>query len=292
MNMNVCSMQKGLFLFLAFGITSIAQGQNLAHYLSIHKSIRTAQLDTARLGLSNQFASLLEEAFTENGCTRESLKPLEGHLGIATAGEGEEFFAIITWNVELTNKMQAYDGIVVWNESQHVQRVIRLHAEPSDEASKAISNSERYSAENWPGAVYYNAVLTYKGKKPIYTLLGWDGADDIRNRKVIEPLTIQNDEVKFGAPVILSGMGTTKRIILEYAEEVSVLLKWRPDMEMIVMDHLSPPQQFLQGQTSFYGPDMTYDALTWDKNKWVLLENIEVRDLDQTKPWIKPTPVQ
>ena len=78
----------------------------------------------------------------------------------------------------------------------------------------------------------------------------------------------------------LSGTRSTKRYILEYSDQVSAILQWREDLGMIVMDHLSPPSSDLEGQTSFYGPDMSYDGFIWKKNHWVLQEDVDVRDPD------------
>jgi hypothetical protein len=59
-------------------------------------------------------------------------------------------------------------------------------------------------------------------------------------------------------------------------------------MQMIVMDHLSPSDETLEGYTAFYGPDFTYDGFAWHRNHWVLKENIEVRDTELNTPWNNP----
>ena len=136
--------------------------------------------------------------------------------------------------------------------------------------------------------MYYEVLLQHQGNRPVYTLLGWDGADNIRTRKVVETLSISGSKLKFGVPIISAGRSSTKRYILEYSDQVSAILQWREDLGMIVMDHLSPPSSDLEGQTSFYGPDMSYDGFIWKKNHWVLQEDVDVRDPDLQAPWNNP----
>jgi hypothetical protein len=135
---------------------------------------------------------------------------------------------------------------------------------------------KRFAADAWPGAVYYQAVLTYERRAPVYTLLGWDGADGLTTRKVVEVLELHGGQLRFGAPRIEARGATQRRLVLEYGDALSVLL--RHDGERIVMDHLSPRSADVKGVAALYGPDMTYDALEWDGKRWNLRENVDVRD--------------
>jgi hypothetical protein len=42
----------------------------------------------------------------------------------------------------------------------------------------------------------------------------------------------------------------------------------------IIFDHLSPESQSMEGFREFYVPDMSYDALKFANNKWVLEEDV------------------
>jgi hypothetical protein len=44
----------------------------------------------------------------------------------------------------------------------------------------------------------------------------------------------------------------------------------------------------MEGFTAVYGPDFTYDGFIWQRNHWVLKNNIEVRDADLKTPWNNP----
>jgi hypothetical protein len=209
-------------------------------------------------------------------------------MGFASAGDGKERLAVVSWNVELNNQTNAYGAVVVFSGKKNEQAVQALRFKRSTTLRPTLDEKSRYTAKEWPGAVYYEVLLQHQGSRPVYTLLGWDGADNIRTRKVVETLSISGSKLKFGVPIISAGRGSTKRYILEYSDQVSAILQWREDLDMIVMDHLSPPSPDLEGQTAFYGPDMSYDGFVWKKNHWVLEEDVDVRDPNLQAPWNNP----
>lgn len=95
-------------------------------------------------------------------------------------------------------------------------------------------NDEIYSPEEqklsdtcWFGAVYYELITSKYENITYYTLLGWDGKDIYSKRKVIEPVTFKHNSGRpvFGASVFYK-MKTLKRMIFEYAPDVSFNLKY------------------------------------------------------------------
>ncbi|MBA7588034.1 hypothetical protein ES708_30082 [subsurface metagenome] len=65
-------------------------------------------------------------------------------------------------------------------------------------------------------------------------------------------------------------------IEFEYNEKAVMSLRYNKDAKMIVFDHLSPSNASLQGNYEFYGPDFSYDGLTFEKGIWVHYENIVI----------------
>ena len=55
-------------------------------------------------------------------------------------------------------------------------------------------------------------------------------------------------------------------------------VKWNERMKMIVFDHLSPSQPSLAGNYEYYGPDFSYDGFRFEKDAWVLVEQIDMRN--------------
>ena len=281
------SLSIGLLCTLGWGATSIAQGE-LEAFVERYAEIQQASTDAERLALSDQLSAALVDHWSSHPLEEEANELLGGVMGFASAGSGKERLAVVSWNVELKNQTHAYGAVVVFADKKGEQVAQPLRFKPATTLRPTLDVKSRYTAKEWPGAVYYEVLLQHQGNRPVYTLLGWDGADNIRTRKVVETLLISGSKLKFGVPIISAGRSSTKRYILEYSDQVSAILQWREDLGMIVMDHLSPPSPDLEGQTSFYGPDMSYDGFVWKKNHWVLQEDVDVRDPDLQAPWNNP----
>ena len=287
-NFRVVTMM-GLFL----ASQGILQGQSdgetaLNDFVEQYRALQGISNDEAKIAASEALQASMVAYWAVEPMNLKIFAPLGETMGFAHAGSGDERFTVITWNVELRNQSQAYGGLMVFEGRKGEQHVEPLRFKKPNALRTSLDEKARFTANDWPGAVYYEALLRYQGSKPVYTLLGWDGADNIRTRKIIETVSVSGSKVKFGIPILLVDRGTNKRHILEYSDQVSAMLKWRPDMEMIVMDHLSPPRPELAGQTSFYGPDMSYDGFSWKKNRWVLEQDIDVRDPEVSGPWNNP----
>lgn len=277
----------GLLCILGWGTASIAQGE-LEAFVERYAEIQQARSDAERLALSDQLSKALVSHWSSHPLEEEAGEILGDVMGYASAGSGKERLAVVSWNVELNNQTNAYGAVVVFSGKRNEQTVQTLRFKRSTTLRPTLDEKSRYTAKEWPGAVYYEVLLKHQGNRPVYTLLGWDGADNIRTRKVIETLSVSGTKLKFGVPIISAGRGSTKRFILEYSDQVSATLQWREDLDMIVMDHLSPPSPDLEGQTAFYGPDMSYDGFVWKKSHWVLEEDVDVRDPSLQAPWNNP----
>jgi len=287
------NIRMAVLVGLSLTAQGIANGQSdaettLNDFVEQYRSLQGLSNDEARLAASEALQTSMVAYWSVEPMDPAVFAPLSKSMGFAHAGEGDERFVVISWNVELRSQSQAYGGLMVFIDRKGAQRVEPLQFKKPTSLRASLDEKARFTSKDWPGAVYYEALLRHQGNKPVYTLLGWDGADNIRTRKIIETVSLSGSKMKFGIPILSVDRGTTKRHILEYSDQVSAMLKWRPDMEMIVMDHLSPPRPELVGQTSYYGPDMSYDGFAWKKNRWVLEQDIDLRDPDVSGPWNNP----
>ena len=185
---------------------------------------------------------------------------------------------IINWNVPLSNGEHLYFGCVWYHSfSEEMFFTIPLkdmNREPDKWDSRFFSNDE------WPGALYYEIIPVYKRNKKItdtYTLLGWDGRDNMTNAKVLDVMKIMGDDkLRFGENIFESPTGLKKRLIFEYADEVSASFKYYPKKKCIVMDHLSPKNPIMTGVFADYGPDGTYDLYQLEKGIWKWYKKIDI----------------
>ena len=97
--------------------------------------------------------------------------------------------------------------------------------------------------------------------------------------KVVDALVvINNSQARFGKSVFQSERVVDKRLVFEYAASTNMMLRYDKNSESIVMDHLAPPNNTFKDNFRFYGPDFSYDAYIYDKGKWVLNKDIDVRN--------------
>jgi hypothetical protein len=287
---NLAGMSRLIFFgFLLCGWISSAAQDALDIQLA-YDTLRTAETDEERREAHEELKQHWRDAL-DAGNWLDARADLLTDLAIVDGGIKDDRIRVITWNVEWSNRTQGYGGFVLWpdDEALHGYEWVELeHSEQSD----VRDVTKRFRAEDWSGAIYYEVLVTFDRKQPVYTLLGWDGADGVVTRKIVEGLTVQGGRVRLGDRRFptKSGLDGASRYVLEYRDDAMVSLRFEPGEDRIVFDHLSPTKPNLNGQTAFYGPDLTYDALVWKKNQWLLQSQVTVTDPTLNGPYRAPLP--
>ncbi len=195
-------------------------------------------------------------------------------------------FRLITWNIPDDEGGHRYEGmLLVRNGKRQTLYELRDQTNGIGSPEKAELGPER-----WYGALYYQVVPVKKGGKTYYTLLGWKGYSRSETRKVVEVLTLRGGKPRFGAP-IFGGDGRLKpmRQVYAFSFQSSMMLRHEPEQDRIVMDHLAPARADMEGTAAFLGPDLSYDALVWEKGAWQLRRDIDARDTRKDgKPYQAP----
>lgn len=194
----------------------------------------------------------------------------------------DKMFRIITWNLPKNDGKHLYYGFIQqwYKKKKDDKQEYRLHA--LTDVSETLKNSpETYvgSASKWFGMLYYSLIDC----KDYWILLGWDGNEKLIQRKFIDVLYFKsNGEPVFGKDVFKIPKKNPKRIMFQYSTEVVMTLRYEPKKNAIVFSHLSPESDdpYLKEQYQFYGPDGSFDAFVRDKNKWKLVEDIDIRNSD------------
>lgn len=194
-------------------------------------------------------------------------------------------FRLFTWNLPRQDGSHLYKGLLL----ARTDRGPVLH-ELKDQTSRITSPEvPELSAERWYGALYYEVVPVKKGRRELYTLLGWKGYSRTETRKVIEVLSFKGGKPRFGAPLFGRGKLKAMRKVYGYSYQATMSLRYDPQLQAIVMDHLSPSRADMKDQWAFYGPDMTHDAYFWHKGEWWFGADIDLRDPQRTnKPFKAP----
>jgi hypothetical protein len=180
----------------------------------------------------------------------------------------DKAFRIFNWEVTMSNIMKHYVGAI-----QMPQSSLKLYPlfDYTEQMGKGAEDSILTNGK-WFGALYYNITpIEFQGKK-IYTLYGLNTTGAISNKKVLDPLYVDEKGIIFGAPVF--GVASTNyprqrinRFILEYKKDVQATLHWDKDRKMIVFDKLvsqvnDPSRKYT------YVPSGQYDGLRWSDDTW------------------------
>jgi len=288
MNLKLSGILIVLLLLCAPFSSSFAQTSLSSQISTLFENLRKASNDDERFILHNELKILVRETLADSS---ESLSDLfaQWPAGIATAGRGNELVTVISWNSERQDRTQDYGAFVIYGfdksgQFENLKWTELIHdrnEDPKDE-------SRSYRVDDWPGAIYYDLILTHDGKTPVYTLLGWEGGNGQITRKIMETMIISNDLIRIGVPYLNRPEGIRKRHVLEYSDALQATLRYEPDNNRIVLDRLAPSDPSLAGATAFYGPTMAYDAYVWKGGKWEFSSNITVRnskDKERNRPY-------
>lgn len=209
-------------------------------------------------------------------------------------------FRIITWNILKEDQTHAFFGFIQVNNLKTVktgflkkETTSQYEVFPLADKSASVKTPENYVGDpaKWFGMLYVDVI---KSDDEFYTLIAWDGNDKLTQRKFIDILSFKPDGTPvFGKDVFKFPGKFAKRIMFEYASEVSMSLKYNTTRKQIIFSHLAPNTEdpILEGQYQYYGPDGSYDALSMKKGKWVYEPAIDIRkDKDKTDNVKKPEP--
>jgi hypothetical protein len=271
-------MKKILFLFLlAFQLT--LESQNLNHEKReffekkqdslkiLQKKIYTTKTDSLVFKFNKQFIQAFETVLYNQASIDFEFDSLKDCSRLRSA-DGK--IRIITWNIYKNDETYFYFGFVQVRTSNGCETYKLI------DKSTGIKSPELHSAncDKWFGMLYYNIIDC----GDYYTLLGWDGNDKLIKRKFIDVLYLKNNEPFFGKDIFEINNKNPKRLMFEYSSEVSMSLKYYPELKRIVFDHLAPKDALLEGQYQYYGPDFSVDALKFSKGKWKFEKDYDIKN--------------
>jgi len=258
--------------------------QEIVHHL---QQLKDAPIESVRYLYHDSLRMAFAEALSIEGSFDYPFDRIKT-MSVLTSDDG--LFRLFNWNLPNDDGTHFYGCFFQWKSTRKKDAEVNWVELTIDPDDRPLSANKYMTPEKWKGALYYDVITVNHKKNHYYLLLGWDGADALINRKVIEPITFSGGKVRLGAPVFKVDRGSPKRHVLEYSEEVMVSLKYHKGEKRIVFDHLAPRAAGLEGNPAFYGPDLTFDAFVYDNGKWVLESNVNVtlsREQSQ-RPYIDP----
>ncbi len=264
-------MFKKLFILIFISLLcSNVFGQNELEILT--EKLNFAENDNIKDSINQILTDFIKERL-ENDKT-DIFKNVKN---ISYLRSDDKKFSIVTWPVLYSDFKYKYFGFIRYYENDFG----RFTVEKLTDQSEKIINPERQilNPSDWYGAFYYKLIYKKYKKKQYYVLLGWDGNDDLTNKKIIDLFYIdENNEPKFGKNIFESENGIKNRLIFEYREGIAMNLSYDEHKKMIIWDHLSPSKSELKGHYEYYGPDLSFDGLFFEKGVWKYFADVDLNN--------------
>ena len=214
--------------------------------------------------------------------------PFDSLPTIARILSPDNTFRIFNWLLKKDNGAYEYYAIVHY----HNIKLKRYEIIPLVDNSENIRNAEQedLDAKNWYGGIYYQIAYIKKIGRKYYTLLAWDGNDGNSTKKIIDVLYFSGkNKIKFGLPIFKKNKKESqKRVVIEYDAKTSVSVRYQQKEQRIVFNHLVPPKKDLEGLEEYYIPEGTFNSYQYNKGKWLLEEDVDIRNQQKVKRIKKP----
>jgi hypothetical protein len=235
---------------------------------------------TVKTEANNAFISTLQEVLQFE---RSFNYPFDSLKTISIKISSDSKVRIYTWLLKKDNGNYQYFGFVHYkNKSKKRYEIITLN--DNSENIRRPEN-EQLDNNNWYGALYYDIIYIKKKGRTYYTLLGWDGNNDISTKKIIDVMYFSGREkIKFGASIFKKGKTTTKRFIIEYNATSTISVRYEEKEKRIIFDHLMPMRKDLEGLHEYYIPDGTYNAMKYTNGKWEFKNDVAANNPSSKNP--------
>ena len=233
------------------------------------------EVDVNRKAANYQFIKTLVTALkTPNSF----LFKFDSLKAISIVNSPDNRFRIFSWHIINMDGSHRFYGAIQMNTGGPLKLF------PLEDYSPLLKTPEDSVTDNrkWYGAQYYQIIPMY-GNNPYYVLLGWKGNTVKSTKKVIEVLSFKNDQPLFGMPIFEEKGKLKKRVIFEYSQQASMLLRYVPEQHLIVFDNLIPPDKKTQGKPETYGPDFTYNGFRLKNGRWEFVDNLDMRNVPSPK---------
>lgn len=269
-------LSKTLILFFLVLIAGRAFSQSSLNEAEItiqriHSTISPTRTDLLNLASNDSIITLLEQTLNLPGAFEY---PFESLKFLGKIVSDDKKVRIFTWNLPLSGGMNRYYGFILHKPDNKTTNLFRL-----TDNSSGITNPEfsETGHENWYGCLVYDIIDTRNSGETWYTLLGYDPDNLFTTKKLVDILWFNEGKPVFGKPVFKTTRQLQHRMLFEYSARVQMTLTWDSRLNMIVFDHLAPSSPAYQGNFRYYGPDLSFDGLKFEKGLWEIRENIDLR---------------
>ncbi|MCD4709777.1 MAG: hypothetical protein K8R52_02950 [Bacteroidales bacterium] len=196
-------------------------------------------------------------------------------IGVITSEDRR--MRVFTWHVMDDFDHYHYFGFIQVDMKKGRTKLYEL--KDNGKPQRGIMKLDQTKAE-WYGKLYYQVLTNHHKRKTYYTLLGMDFNNSRSTIKSVEVVAIQRNEPHFVRSRFFNGRDFVDRLVLEYANQVAISVRYDPGTEMITFDHLVPFHPIYKNNYEFYGPDGSFDGLEFSEGRWIYHDDIDARNID------------
>jgi len=243
-------------------------------------SLRYHKVDEHRFRYNDSFRQLLKVILEEENAFDIRFDSIQKIVSILSSEDHK--MKVISW-VYINDKEEYINHCVVLYRKK-AGALTNIYWLQDKVEPKSDSLFTDYSAEFWPGALYYQMFHFKKRGNDYYCVLGLNGRNSFNNRKVIDVLWVDKEgELHIGAPVFYSSerdYTPQYRVFFDYADASTMLLRFEKEKKIITFSNLVPSNPDKTGLRQYYIPDGRIDYYQLKKKgKWVRYEGLTEFDL-------------
>lgn len=277
-------MKRLLLLFVALGCLLPARAQKLDSLLL--DSLRDYEIQLSGLAYS-MVRDYDEEVRITSGrnfiryfgralrVENSYYYPFDSLKNLMVQYSPDQMFRIFTWNVATNDEKFRYFGVIQMNPEKlkklNKKQPIFDYYYPLIDRSDSLQNFlyRETDASHWYGATYYRIIKTTHNKVDYYTLLGWDGADSLINRKIADVLTFREGQPVFGAKIFDRKMKAIfYRMVFQFNNFATMTLRYDDKKKMLIQENIVPDKPQNAAYFEHYYPDGSFDYYIWKKGIW------------------------
>jgi len=230
--------------------------------------LKETDSDKEKHEINSQLISFLKIFLQTNLSFNADYKDVK-NLSVLKSEDGN--LRVYTWNLNYQDGSFQYFGFLQYKDNKGITLTFLDDKKYKNEVDYRLFQT----CNEWYGALYYEIITKKWNTITYYTLIGWDGADFLINRKVVEVLYFDRRNIPvFGKKLFKLNRTNTGRLVFEYADRTTMILRYNKQKDMIIMDHLAPSETKYTNMFQFYGPDFSYDAFIFRGGKWILQPDI------------------
>ncbi|MCC5917749.1 MAG: hypothetical protein JJU02_10550 [Cryomorphaceae bacterium] len=266
-----------IILFFPVGLFAQTLVEDIKMLADLGGNIMLEKKMEDRLEASDAFSDLLMDVLdNSNDAFEEDFSEVKN---LSVLLSPDKNLRIFSWMIpDVPGKQQFRGMLIVRKKKNDFARYVFT------DAFESLINPEymMMKPDRWYGALYYQIFEVKEKRETYYMLMGYRPLDENVQQKIIDVIHIAKDGIpRFGAKIFETPKLMDRiyerpphRLFFNYSARVSASFKYMEKEDMIVLDHLAPPEGFPLRQWMHYGPDFSYDGLVFEKGKWKLEEGV------------------